>query len=60
MKQLKLDAFMEYRFLSELAISPDCEKSAVVVSKANPDPEVNGYDSAIWLYKNEVTSHCSP
>ena len=56
MKQLKLDAFMEYRFLSELAISPDCEKAAMVVSKANPDPEVNGYDSEIWLWKNEKWS----
>ncbi len=56
MKQLQLDAFLKYRFLSELAISPDCEKTAVVVSKADPDPEANSYDSEIWLYKNEKWS----
>ena len=53
MKQLKLEAFLEYSFLSGLSISPDSEKAAVVVSKANADPEVNGYDSAIWVYKGE-------
>ena len=53
MKQLNLDTFFEYRFLSGLAISPDSEKAAVVVSQANPDPQVNAYDSVIWLYRNE-------
>ena len=50
MKQLKLDEFLSYRFLSELNYAPDGKKAACVVSMC--DAEENGYTSAIWLYEN--------
>ena len=50
MKQLGLDAFLSYRFLSELNYSPDGKQAAVVA--ASCDTDKNAYESAIWLYKN--------
>ena len=50
MKQLKLNSFFDYRFLSELNYSPDGDKAAAVISKADPDS--NSYVSSIYLYKS--------
>lgn len=49
MKQLPIDAFLSYRFLSELNWSPDGTAAAVVVSQC--DPEKQGYTSGLWLYE---------
>lgn len=53
MKKLELDAFLDYRFLSHLNLSPDGKKAAVVVSKANDDREKNDYVSEIFLMKKD-------
>ncbi len=50
MKKLELDAFLSYRFLSELSFSPDGKQAAAVVTEADADE--NSYRSAIWLYRN--------
>lgn len=50
MKQLKLDDFLSYRFLSNLNWSPEGTKAATVVTMC--DAEENSYTSTIWLYKD--------
>ena len=50
MEQLKLDAFLSYRFLSELNWAPDGKRAAVVVSTCKE--EDNTYEYKIWLYEN--------
>ena len=47
MKQLSMDAFLSYRFLSNMQFSPDGRQAALVVSQA--DREENTYRSNIWL-----------
>lgn len=49
-EKILLNDFREYRFLSELAYSPNGKAAAFVVSKAN---EKNDYDSNIWVYQSE-------
>ena len=49
MKQLSMDAFLSYRFLSNLQFSPDGRQAALVVSQA--DAEENSYRANIWLYR---------
>lgn len=51
MKPLTLDAFLSYRFLSELNLSPDGSKAALVVTLS--DTEHNSYQSNIWLQEAE-------
>lgn len=49
MNSLKLDAFLQYQFLSGLTFSPDGRYAAFVNTKA--DASENTYDSFIWLYR---------
>ena len=51
MKPLKLNEFFNYRFLSNLTWSPDGKAAAVTVTTANP--EDNGYDQNLWLYRGD-------
>ena len=51
MKPLKLNEFFNYRFLSNLTWSPDGKAAAVTVTIANP--EDNGYDQNLWLYRGD-------
>lgn len=50
MKQLKLEDFFDYQYLSDVQYAPDGKAAAFVVKKANL--EDNAYDSSIWLYEN--------
>ena len=49
MKQLQLEQFMQYRFLSNLQCSEKAGRLAFVSAMAN---EENGYDSHIYLYED--------
>ena len=51
MQPLKLNEFFNYRFLSNLTWSPDGKAAAVTVTTANP--EDNGYDQNLWLYRGD-------
>ena len=48
MEKIKVDSFLDYRFLSDLKYSPDGENLAFKVSQANQDD--NDYDSNLWIY----------
>ncbi len=50
MKQLALEQFLNYRFLSAVEHSPSGQKAAFVVSNCNLDD--NGYESRLYLYEN--------
>jgi len=50
MKNLKIDEFRNYTFLSHLAYSPSGSSAAVVASKAN---DKNGYNKAIYVDKGD-------
>lgn len=52
MEHLKLDDFLNYRFLSAVDFAPDGKNAAFVVSKANLDQ--NGYFSWLYLYSSET------
>jgi len=47
-EKIKVDSFLDYRFLSDLKFSPDGENLAFKVSQANQDD--NDYDSNLWIY----------
>ena len=49
MERIKLEDFLEYRYLSALEFSPDGTHAAFVVSHA--DIQKNGYHSTIYLYE---------
>lgn len=46
--QLKIDSFIDFHFLGQVNISPESDKVAFLVGKANV--KENGYDKQIWLY----------
>lgn len=46
--KLKLDDFLNYKYLSSLSYSPDGKHAAFVVSEC--DSEMNSYKSFLWLY----------
>ena len=48
MQPLKLDQFLEYKFLSNIRYSPDGKRAAFVVSRC--DAEENGYCANLYLY----------
>ena len=48
-RKLKLDEFLNYRFLSGLSFSPDGKQAALTVSSC--DEKNNRYCSDIWLYR---------
>lgn len=48
MQPLKLDQFLEYRFLSNIRYSPDGKRAAFVVSEC--DAGENGYRANLYLY----------
>lgn len=48
MKKIRLDDFLSYHALSALTWSPDGDRAAFLVHRANE--ETNGYDSDLWLY----------
>ncbi len=50
MRQLQLDDFLKYRFLSELNYSPDGRTAATVVAEC--DAEKNEYRTAIWIRRD--------
>lgn len=50
MRQLQLDDFLKYRFLSEVNYSPDGHIAAAVVAEC--DTEKNEYKTAIWILRN--------
>lgn len=52
MKPLQLDAFLGYKFLSNLQYAPDGKRAALTVSVCNE--EENTYESRLWLYENET------
>ena len=52
MKALRLDEFLEYRFLSDVQYAPGGERAAFVVSVSNE--EENCYESRLWLYEGET------
>lgn len=52
MKALRLDEFLEYRFLSDVQYAPGGERAAFVVSVCNE--EENCYESRLWLYEGET------
>ncbi len=52
MKQIKIDTFLEYNFLSALSLSPDKKHTAFIISKAC-DKE-NNYSGDIHLMNNET------
>ena len=49
MEKLKLDAFRDYRYLSDLRTAPDGADAAFLCAQA--DMEENGYDRDLWLLK---------
>lgn len=48
MRNIQLDDFTKYKFLSSLKFSPKGDNACFVVSDCNV--EDNGYDSNLWLY----------
>lgn len=48
MRNIQLDDFVNYKFLSELQLSPNGEKAAFAVTACNLDQ--NSYDSNLWIY----------
>ena len=52
MERLKLDDFLNYRFLSAVEFAPDGNHAAFVVSKADLDQ--NDYLSWLYLYSAET------
>ncbi|MBQ5758103.1 MAG: S9 family peptidase, partial [Clostridia bacterium] len=52
MRQLQLDDFLKYRFLSELNYSPDGHTAAAVVAES--DTEKNEYKTAIWILRDGI------
>ena len=44
--QLKLDSFLDYRYLGQLGLAPRGHKLAFVVGQANL--KKNGYDKQLW------------
>lgn len=56
MRNIELDDFTKYKFLSSLNFSPKGDNACFVVSNANV--EDNNYDSNLWIYnaKNETCS----
>ena len=51
MDKLQRDEFYNYRFLSNLTVSP--EKTAAAVTVWQADPKNNGYTSNIWVRKDQ-------
>lgn len=51
MRNIQLDDFTRYKFLSELGFSPKGDKACFTVSICNVDK--NGYDSNLWVYNSE-------
>lgn len=49
--QLKLDSFLDYKFLGQVRITPKKDKFSFIVGQANI--KNNGYDKKIWLYDLE-------
>ena len=49
MQPLTLDAFIDYRFLSNVRLSPDGRQAALIVKTANLAE--NRYDSNLWLVR---------
>lgn len=56
MEKLKLEDFLNYRFLSAVEFAPDGKNAAFVVSKADLDR--NGYLSWLYLYSAETGTVC--
>lgn len=50
MKKIELDTFYQYRFLGNVAYSPNGKRLAFTVSKANI--KTNGYDHDLYLYED--------
>lgn len=50
MEKLKLDDFKDYKFLSQLQLSPNGINTAVIAKKANGD---NGYNAVIYVNKGD-------
>ena len=50
MRELQLDEFRNYRFLSGVEYAPGGKAAAFVVSQADMDE--NAYESSIYLYEN--------
>lgn len=50
MEQIKRSDFMEYKFLSQLKLSPNGSKTAVIAKKAS---DSNGYYSVIYIDKGD-------
>ena len=51
MKPLKLNEFFQLPFSVKSTWSPDGKAAAVTVTIANP--EDNGYDQNLWLYRGD-------
>lgn len=51
---LKLDEFYNYRFLSNLSISPKGTRAAFAVGKVSEDKK--GYDSNLWIFQDGQAS----
>ena len=47
MERIRLEEFLDYRFLSDLRLSPEGRKAAFAVSRSNE--ERDGYDTGIWV-----------
>ena len=50
MERIKAADLYEYRFLSEVTVSPDGAHTAFVARNARPDGQ--GYESFVWLIDN--------
>ena len=50
MKKIELDTFYQYRYLGNVAYSPNGKRLAFTVSKANI--KTNGYDHDLYLYED--------
>lgn len=48
MRNIKIDEFLNYNFLSDVEFSPDGQKICFAVSKSNVDD--NTYNSNLWIY----------
>lgn len=55
MRNLKLDEFTNYKFLSGVEFSPDGKNVCFAVSKCNVDD--NKYDSNLWILNMESNKH---
>ena len=51
MDKIQRDEFYNYRFLSNLTVSP--EKTAAALTVWQADPKNNGYTSNIWIRKDQ-------